>query len=114
MLAASLLGRSRASLSFSPSEFGARCTCVYQDHLAMSSPFRVTALRCYSHASRTSSSSSAPLIAIAPPRQAPRRSSRRWQSTAAANPKISGIVDQIGQLTLLETADLVGLLKVDR
>lgn len=41
--------------------------------------------------------------------------SRRWQSTeaaAAANPKISGIVDQISQLTLLETADLVSTLKV--
>jgi hypothetical protein len=36
----------------------------------------------------------------------------RWQSTAAANPKIDGIVDQISQLTLLETADLVASLKV--
>ncbi|WEW61760.1 54S ribosomal protein L12, mitochondrial [Emydomyces testavorans] len=40
---------------------------------------------------------------------------RRWQSTdavsAAANPKISQIVDQISQLTLLETADLVSSLK---
>ncbi|KAE9368079.1 ClpS-like protein [Stipitochalara longipes BDJ] len=38
---------------------------------------------------------------------------RRWVSTetAAANPKISGIVDQISQLTLLETADLVASLK---
>ncbi|KAF2862320.1 ClpS-like protein, partial [Piedraia hortae CBS 480.64] len=35
---------------------------------------------------------------------------RRWQSTAD-NPKISTIVDQISQLTLLETADLVSLLK---
>lgn len=44
-------------------------------------------------------------------------SSRRWQSTDAAseapsNPKIAGIVDQISQLTLLETADLVSTLKV--
>ncbi|KAL1588691.1 hypothetical protein WHR41_02678 [Cladosporium halotolerans] len=44
------------------------------------------------------------------------RSSRRWQSTDAAaeapsNPKIAGIVDQISQLTLLETADLVSTLK---
>jgi len=42
--------------------------------------------------------------------------SRRWQSTEAAanptNPKIQGIVDQISQLTLLETADLVSSLKV--
>lgn len=44
--------------------------------------------------------------------------SRRWQSTEAeaaaapANPKITQIVDQISQLTLLETADLVSTLKV--
>lgn len=41
---------------------------------------------------------------------------RRWQSTdaaaAPANPKIVQIVDQISQLTLLETADLVASLKV--
>ncbi|GLA57145.1 hypothetical protein AtubIFM54640_003270 [Aspergillus tubingensis] len=43
--------------------------------------------------------------------------SRRWQSTEAeaaaapANPKITQIVDQISQLTLLETADLVSTLK---
>lgn len=39
---------------------------------------------------------------------------RRYNSTeaAAASPKISGIVDQISQLTLLETADLVSSLKV--
>jgi hypothetical protein len=39
---------------------------------------------------------------------------RRWASTetTASNPKISGIVDQISQLTLLETADLVASLKV--
>jgi large subunit ribosomal protein L7/L12 len=37
----------------------------------------------------------------------------RWASTdAASNPKIVGIVDQISQLTLLETADLVASLKV--
>lgn len=42
-------------------------------------------------------------------------SARRWQSTdaaaAPANPKIVQIVDQISQLTLLETADLVASLK---
>ncbi|KAJ5584178.1 uncharacterized protein N7459_003978 [Penicillium hispanicum] len=43
-------------------------------------------------------------------------SSRRWESTEAAaaaptNPKITQIVDQISQLTLLETADLVSSLK---
>ncbi|GAB7337541.1 hypothetical protein MBLNU457_g2859t3 [Dothideomycetes sp. NU457] len=42
--------------------------------------------------------------------------SRRWASTeagaaASSNPKISTIVDQISQLTLLETADLVSTLK---
>ncbi|KAF2112737.1 54S ribosomal protein L12, mitochondrial precursor [Lophiotrema nucula] len=43
---------------------------------------------------------------------AQQRPSRRWQSTeAAANPKIATIVDQISQLTLLETADLVSTLK---
>ncbi|OCK76505.1 ClpS-like protein [Lepidopterella palustris CBS 459.81] len=43
-----------------------------------------------------------------------RRTSRRWQTTDAAapsNPKITSIVDQISQLTLLETADLVSSLK---
>jgi large subunit ribosomal protein L7/L12 len=46
---------------------------------------------------------------------AQQRTSRRWQSTEAAaptNPKIATIVDQISQLTLLETADLVSTLKV--
>lgn len=46
------------------------------------------------------------------------RITRRYQSTEAAaapsNPKIAGIVDQISQLTLLETADLVTSLKVRR
>ncbi|XDG01221.1 hypothetical protein ABKA04_000836 [Annulohypoxylon sp. FPYF3050] len=37
---------------------------------------------------------------------------RRHETTAApTNPKIAGIVDQISQLTLLETADLVSSLK---
>lgn len=41
------------------------------------------------------------------------RMSRRHNSTeAATNPKIAAIVDQISQLTLLETADLVSSLKV--
>ncbi|PSS12666.1 hypothetical protein M430DRAFT_68869 [Amorphotheca resinae ATCC 22711] len=39
-------------------------------------------------------------------------SAKRWASTEApTNPKVSGIVDQISQLTLLETADLVASLK---
>ncbi|KZM18968.1 54S ribosomal protein L12, mitochondrial [Ascochyta rabiei] len=45
---------------------------------------------------------------------AQQRIQRRWQSDAAAapaNPKIATIVDQISQLTLLETADLVSTLK---
>lgn len=42
------------------------------------------------------------------------RMTRRYNSTeaAAVSPKISTIVDQISQLTLLETADLVSNLKV--
>ncbi|QSZ31357.1 hypothetical protein DSL72_000922 [Monilinia vaccinii-corymbosi] len=40
-----------------------------------------------------------------------RNPSARWTSTASASPKISGLVDQISQLTLLETADLVASLK---
>ncbi|CZS97168.1 probable 54S ribosomal protein L12, mitochondrial precursor [Rhynchosporium agropyri] len=46
-------------------------------------------------------------------RNTPIASAKRWASTetAAVNPKISGIVDQISQLTLLETADLVASLK---
>ncbi|KAF2875172.1 ribosomal protein L7/L12, C-terminal/adaptor protein ClpS-like protein [Massariosphaeria phaeospora] len=43
-----------------------------------------------------------------------RTTPRRWASAeavAATNPKITTIVDQISQLTLLETADLVSLLK---
>jgi hypothetical protein len=47
---------------------------------------------------------------------AQQRIAQRWQSTGAAaaptNPKIATIVDQISQLTLLETADLVSTLKV--
>lgn len=39
-------------------------------------------------------------------------SGRRWNSSAAADPKLAGIVDQISGLTLLETSDLVSLLKV--
>ncbi|KAL2218258.1 50S ribosomal protein L12 [Thermoascus aurantiacus ATCC 26904] len=50
--------------------------------------------------------------------QSRRTPARRWQSTQAdapaaapTNPKIAQIVDQISQLTLLETADLVASLK---
>ena len=42
-----------------------------------------------------------------------RRPTQRWASTESTmSPKISGIVDQISQLTLLETADLGSSLKV--
>lgn len=47
--------------------------------------------------------------------QQQQRVARRCNSTEAAapsNPKIAAIVDQISQLTLLETADLVASLKV--
>merc|ERR1712144_105519 len=59
---------------------------------------------------RSSSSLRLSSAAVAQRRNTP---ARRWASTetAAANPKISGIVDQISQLTLLETADLVASLK---
>jgi large subunit ribosomal protein L7/L12 len=40
------------------------------------------------------------------------RITRRHNSTEAGSAKITGIVDQISQLTLLETADLVASLKV--
>ncbi|KAH6713505.1 ribosomal protein L7/L12, C-terminal/adaptor protein ClpS-like protein [Leptodontidium sp. 2 PMI_412] len=59
---------------------------------------------------RSSTSLRLSSAAVAQRRNTP---ARRWASTetAAANPKISGIVDQISQLTLLETADLVASLK---
>merc|ERR1711964_905783 len=59
---------------------------------------------------RSSSSLRLSSAAVAQRRNTP---ARRWASTetAAANPKISGIVDQISQLALLETADLVASLK---
>ncbi|OAA55058.1 50S ribosomal protein l12 [Niveomyces insectorum RCEF 264] len=56
---------------------------------------------------RPASASVAALSAVTPSRIA-----RRHNSTeAAVDPKISGIVDQISQLTLLETASLVSSLK---
>ncbi|PBP24205.1 54S ribosomal protein L12 [Diplocarpon rosae] len=59
---------------------------------------------------RSSSSLRLPAAAVTQRRNTP---ARRWQSTetTAVNPKITGIVDQISQLTLLETADLVASLK---
>jgi len=87
------------------------------------------ALRCCRHALKLrSSTKSSPCTRLAstlctsPIRENRRRKTqsqlpgRRWETTdaAAANPKISSIVDQISQLTLLETADLVQSLKVWR
>ncbi|PGH21618.1 ribosomal protein L7/L12 [Polytolypa hystricis UAMH7299] len=85
----------------------------------MSIPSQIAA-RCCRHAMRQSSSS----LRLTPSTHfsAPRRilplatAARRWESTETAaatpvNPKITQIVDQISQLTLLETADLVASLK---
>lgn len=71
---------------------------------------------CYFRVFRRLKNSSFPALA-APSQRERRISQRRWQSAAAASPsasspKISNIVDQISQLTLLETADLVSSLKV--
>lgn len=64
------------------------------------------ASRCCARLARSAVAS--PSLRLAPFAAAP----RRWNSTASADPKIAGIVDQISGLTLLETADLVSLLKV--
>lgn len=53
--------------------------------------------------------STAPSLRLVPTVLSP---PRRWNSSLATDPKIAGIVDQISGLTLLETADLVSLLKV--
>ncbi|KAI9880192.1 MAG: hypothetical protein M1830_004778 [Pleopsidium flavum] len=78
----------------------------------MSIPYNATA-RCCAHSTRLSTNPlrRLPLALSQRRRPAP---ARRWQSTstaAASNPKVVGIVDQISQLTLLETADLVSSLK---
>ena len=71
-----------------------------------------TGVRCCARAARSITSSSRARV----PAASGYLHSRRWHSTEAAevpaNPKIAGIVDQISQLTLLETADLVSTLKV--
>ncbi|KAL9614315.1 MAG: hypothetical protein Q9167_001198 [Letrouitia subvulpina] len=76
----------------------------------MSVSYTGTASRCCARALR------APPIPLraAPPSISKfqrRNPSRRWKSTAPTNPKVTEIVDQISQLTLLETADLVSSLK---
>ncbi|KAI1607880.1 50S ribosomal protein L7/L12 [Exophiala viscosa] len=91
----------------------------------MSAPISSATYRCCQLAARAQkrslSSQCLRLSSTSSPDQARRRNNqtisratRRWQSTDAAastNPKITGIVDQISQLTLLETADLVASLK---
>ncbi|GAP86508.1 putative 54S ribosomal protein l12 [Rosellinia necatrix] len=74
----------------------------------MSVPCRYAARSC-ARSLRTGSS----LRVATPFLQNTTSTSRRYNSTEAAptNPKIAGIVDQISQLTLLETADLVSSLK---
>ncbi|KAI1413626.1 ClpS-like protein [Hypoxylon sp. FL1857] len=75
----------------------------------MSAPCRIAARSCArSIRSGTSFRASASFVQTTTP-----SIQRRHESTAAAatNPKIAGIVDQISQLTLLETADLVASLK---
>ncbi|KAI0115801.1 ribosomal protein L7/L12 C-terminal domain-containing protein [Nemania sp. FL0031] len=74
----------------------------------MSVPCRYAARSC-----ARSLRSSASLRIATPFLQNTASTARRHNSTEAvsANPKISGIVDQISQLTLLETADLVSSLK---
>lgn len=70
------------------------------------------AAQCCARQLRATASSTSVRAVSAPALQ--QRIARRHNSTeaAAASPKISGIVDQISQLTLLETADLVASLKV--
>lgn len=83
-----------------PSQTAARCC---RRALRQSSPsFRLSQSSHISQPRRN-----APIVSVA----------KRWESTESApappeNPKISQIVDQISQLTLLETADLVSTLKV--
>ncbi|EGP89348.1 unnamed protein product [Zymoseptoria tritici ST99CH_1A5] len=63
---------------------------------------------------RSSTPTTLRFAASTAPRRRQQQEARRWQSTdaaAASNPKIATIVDQISQLTLLETADLVSTLK---
>lgn len=110
----------------SSSALNQRGTCLYQ-MMSFSVPSSTT-LRCCRTLLRNLSKPSAPSRCIRlssssthiySRRRASRtNTSRRWASTEAlaaaapVNPKISGIVDQISQLTLLETADLVSSLKV--
>jgi large subunit ribosomal protein L7/L12 len=70
-------------------------------------------MRCCARTLRLSSSRPASSVCASSTQY--RLQQRRWDSTTAeapSNPKIAQIVDQISQLTLLETADLVSSLKV--
>lgn len=85
----------------------------------MSLSCRYAASRCARQIRRTPSDPlrTTPALAAAAAQQQQQRITRRYQSAGAAaaaptSPKIAGIVDQISQLTLLETADLVTSLKV--
>jgi hypothetical protein len=87
---------------------------VLSSSMSISAP--CAAARCCRLATRSPVASSTRCLRLtsSTPFNRRRKHPRRWQSTdaAATNPKISGIVDQISQLTLLETADLVASLKV--
>ena len=61
--------------------------------------------RCCARVARASSTASVVKASALP-------AARRWNSTAPTDPKIATIVDQISQLTLLQTAELVSSLKV--
>lgn len=77
-------------------------------HTKMAMSCRYAAQRCASQLRSTSSVRlSAQMLRVS-------STTRRYNSTDAAptNPKIAEIVNQISQLTLLETADLVSSLKV--
>lgn len=85
--------------------------------MSTSAPVRGVTRTCQLAARQQTRSLSSQCLRIASQPSDRRRQAiqRRWQSTDAAtptNPKIATIVDQISQLTLLETADLVASLKV--
>lgn len=85
--------------------------------MSTSAPVRGVTRTCQLAARSQTRSLSSKCLRIASQPSNTRRQSvqRRWQSTETAaptNPKIAIIVDQISQLTLLETADLVASLKV--
>ena len=117
----------RVNLNTSTARLGFLLSCLLLllcSTYAMSSSLQSATYRCCQLATRTQkrslSSQCLRLSSTSSANQQRRhnslKQSRRWQSTDAAaaptNPKIAGIVDQISQLTLLETADLVASLKV--